>query len=330
MAGAVGARVVVCLLASGAMLTAACATAPRAGRFTGGAGRPVAETTERRDSGEVPADSLEAAIGKIRHLSQHARPIAKRLSGATIEDTDPRLAAVLLVLATAPAAASHRLVAEEYVRLGILDAAYDHYRRAVRLDPRDAAAFDGLARIWRDWGVPALGLADAHRAVYFAPASPEARNTLGTLLQNLGQPKAARAAYERAVALQPGAAYAFNNLCYLSILEGRASQAIDDCQRAIALDGTLKVARRNLALGYAAAGRPDLSRAELFRVDSPAAAHYNLGIISLARRDYPAAAAAFETACKIRPWPGAACARAQQLRTGAHRAGGRLSHDPNR
>jgi Flp pilus assembly protein TadD len=232
-------------------------------------------------------------------------------------------------LAAAPVAASHRLVAEEYVRLGILDAACNHYRRAVRLDPKDAAAYEGLARIWRDSGQLGLGLGNAHRAVHFAPASPEAHNTLGTVLLRLGQPKAARAAYERAIALQPEAAYAFNNLCYLSILEGRAAQAIDDCQRAIALDGTLTAARRNLALGYAAAGRLRLSRAELFRVDSPAAAHYNLGIISLARRDYPAAAAAFETACEIRPWPDAACARAQQLRTETRGARGGLSYDPD-
>ena len=42
-------------------------------------------------------------------------------------------------------------------------------------------------RVWRDWGLPALALGDAHRAIYYAPQSASARNTYGTVMQALGQ-----------------------------------------------------------------------------------------------------------------------------------------------
>jgi tetratricopeptide (TPR) repeat protein len=99
----------------------------------------------------------------------------------------------------------HRSVAERYRELGILDAAYDHFDRARQLDPTDAAAYEGLARVWRDWGFPRLGLADASRAVYFAPSRATAYNTLGTLLAGVGRQREARRAWNRALALEPRA-----------------------------------------------------------------------------------------------------------------------------
>jgi Flp pilus assembly protein TadD len=84
------------------------------------------------------------------------------------------------------------------------------------LNPRSAAAFDELARIWRDAGVPNLALPDATRAVYFAPTSAEAHNTLGTVLAMLGQLELARREFGRALALDPGAEYARTNLCRLA------------------------------------------------------------------------------------------------------------------
>ncbi|MGH9313307.1 MAG: tetratricopeptide repeat protein, partial [Vicinamibacterales bacterium] len=226
----------------------------------------------------------------------------------------PKLAAAVASLQAFPTAAAWGLVAAEYARLGILDAAYDHYRQAVALDPRDAAAYDALARIWRDSGLPHVGLGDARRAVYFAPHSAEAHNTLGTLLHALGQRRAARDAYEFALMLDPGAAYALNNLCYLSLLEGDSSGAIALCRRAIVLDPSLSPARRNLALSYASADRLDLAEQELLVADARPVAFYNLGIIGLARRDYPSALAAFEIACEARPAPPGACDRVARLR----------------
>jgi tetratricopeptide (TPR) repeat protein len=137
---------------------------------------------------------------------------------ATVEARDPALAAALLKLRLAPSAAQHRVVATEYQRLGILDAAFDQLTAAIRSDPRDATAYDARARLWRQWGYPLMGVADANRAIFYAPKSAAAYNTLGTLLGAAGRFEAARRAFERAVALDPAAAFARDNLSRLDRL----------------------------------------------------------------------------------------------------------------
>src|SRR5688500_6122152 len=179
--------------------------------------------------------SLMEYIGQMRERGVRARPAQPSpLLGSTVEAHDPELTAALAELAVIREPAQHRRVAERFRALKILDAAYDHFARARTLDPTDAAAYEGLARIWRDWGFPHLGLGDASRSVYYAPTWAPAHNTLGTILAALGRGGEARRAYERARALDPRAAYIRNNLCYLSFLEGQIEQAIAECRAAVA------------------------------------------------------------------------------------------------
>lgn len=165
---------------------------------------------------------------------------------ATVEASDPTLSTALAQLAVVETPEAHRLVGGVYRELGVLDMAYDHFLRASQLDRADAAAYEGLARIWRDWGFPHLGLGDASRAVYYAPASASAHNTLGTVLAALGRNRDARREYERAVHLDPRAAYPLNNLCYLSFREGDVSRALAECRAALAFDPGMKAARETL------------------------------------------------------------------------------------
>jgi Flp pilus assembly protein TadD len=240
--------------------------------------------------------SLEEYIGAVRKASEAARPAER---AATFEATNPPLAAALEALKAAPSAIQEDRVAELYRRAGILDAAYDHYTHALRLDPHDATAFDGRARIWRDWGFPGFGLGDAYRAVYFAPHSAAARNTLGTLLQAIGQVGAARQQYLHALALKPGASFALNNICYAAVISGSPS-AIDHCTQAVATAPQAPIIRHNLALAYAAAGQLDAARREFLRAD-PADASYNMGIVCLATGRYAQAATEFTAAAHDRP-----------------------------
>ena len=224
------------------------------------------------------------------------------------------LSAAFLGLTFDPTPAKHRRIAERYRELGILDFAYDHFHRAAQLDRSDAAAYEGLARIWRDWGMPALGLADALRAVHYAPSSPGVHNTLGTLLAALGQRTEARRAYEQAVALDAGAAYALNNLCYLSFLDGELLKAAGECRAALTIDPALTAARNNLALADAAEGRDDSARRGFLAAGGAAAAFYNMGIVQLAGRNYANAAKEFEAARDERPNWAAPRDRARQAR----------------
>jgi len=266
----------------------------------------------RRAADRTPAE-LEAFIEKVRHLSMTAKP-ARPNEAATLEMRDPRLAAARALLAEDPSPEHYRLVAESYARLGVGDAAYDHFMRAIGLNPRDASAYDGLARVWRNWGFPHLGLSDAHRAVFYAPDSPIAHNTLGTLLLDLGLVADARTAFERALALDGRAVYALNNLCYAYVMQGNHRSAIAACQRALDAEPTLVAAHINLGLAYVAAGDVDAGSRE-FSVDGDAAtARYNLGVALLATRRFHDAARAFDQAVALKPSIPLGRQRAEQAR----------------
>ena len=113
------------------------------------------------------------------------------------------------------------------VRLGILDAAHEHFSAARRSSmPTDAAAWDGLARIWRDWGLPQLALGDASPRRVLRPGLAASCTTRSARCCRRSVDRAeARAQYEQALALDATAAYALNNLCYAGVLEGDADEA---------------------------------------------------------------------------------------------------------
>jgi Flp pilus assembly protein TadD len=281
---------------------------------------PTAPATEpsAEAAAQPPAESLETFAAKVRRLSAEARPPRPVL--ATIEGEDGRLKESLAVAAQSPSPATLRGVAAEYVRLGILDNAYQYLSRALALDPTDAATHDQLARWWRDSGFPHLGLGDAYRAAYYAPQSAVVRNTLGTLLQAMGRPELARREYIRAIQMDPSAAYAFNNLCYSWVLEGDAPRALAACQQAIALQPGFAPALNNLALAHAVGGNVAEAQKAFARSGDTAAALFNTGILHLAQRQYGSAVEAFQAAHALKPSP-AAAARFAQARSAAAAAG---------
>jgi tetratricopeptide (TPR) repeat protein len=135
----------------------------------------------------------------------------------SIEQTDHGLRRALAVLRHEPSAAAHVEVAVAYYRLGVLDAAFEQFSQAIGLEPRNATAWDGRARLWRDWGLITPALADVHRARYFAPRRAEVLNTLGTILERAGQCNGARNAYRDAIELDGRAAWATQNLARLEM-----------------------------------------------------------------------------------------------------------------
>ena len=306
-------------LAVSVMLFAGCATGHNRSleqRFV----RPGEPAVDVGGPKVAPATSLSDFMAKVRHLS--SRPVSQARSvGASVEGTDARLAAALLAEAMLPSAATHLQVAAEYRRLGVLDSAYERFNRATQEAPRNAAAYEGLARIWRDWNLPGPALGDAYRAVYFAPGSASARNTLGTVLDALGHPEQARQAYVAALAIDPTAAWAQNNLCYLEFRLGRLREARARCEAAVALAPHMKSAHNNLALTLAASGDLVRAREEFLTSGDRATADYNMGIVDLANRQFASAARRFEGAITSRPDFTAAKARAHQARMSALETG---------
>jgi tetratricopeptide (TPR) repeat protein len=281
----------------------------------GCAGRAVEPPVARPAAPALAAEGPQSAPGSLHTAtSGEGRAPDSGPSGGgpvAVELADIHLREALTAYESARTARGAQSVAEQYARLGIADRAHHYYSAALALDPGHHGAHDGLARLWRDAGLPHLGLTNSYRAIYYAPDSPSAHNTLGTLLQALGQRSAARAAYERALLLDPAATYALNNLCYARLLEGHTAQAIEACSKALALDPAMVAARNNLALAYAAMDRMDDARMT-FAAGDPADALYNTGILHLARGEYRDALHAFSAAHTARPWSGRALARARQ------------------
>lgn len=217
---------------------------------------------------------------------------ARSGSAQTLEATRPTLGDIARRQATSPTAENERRLGDEYVNHGILDAAYDHFKAALRLDAHDAHSEEGIARIWRDWGFPHLGLSSAYRAVYWAPDSASAQNTLGTLLLKVGSVDAARDRFHQARQLDPAAAYPLNNLCYLLLANGRAVEAVDLCRAAVASDSQSEQVRNNLALALARTGDFEGAADTFESGPRTAAGSYNQGVFLLAAQQPDRARAA--------------------------------------
>jgi Flp pilus assembly protein TadD len=264
--------------------------------------KPVRSARSVPSAPSAPAapQSLESYIQKVRATSERARPDHTDRA-RSIEISDPMLAKELRALTLEPTAANHRAVAAAYVRHGVLDLAHEHFSAAVGLEPTDGGSYDGLARIWRDWGFPHLALPDAYRAVYFLPGSASAHNTLGTVLQALGRDVDARAQFEKALALDVNAAYALSNLCYGWRIAGHPTRAAEACRGALKLRPDLESARNNLALAYGEEGNLPAAIETLAASADKARAAYNEGLLHLAQRRYQDALNAFDVARAARP-----------------------------
>ena len=158
-----------------------------------------------------------------------------------------------------------------------------------RLAPSDAAAFDSMARIWRRWRAPHLGLADAWRAVGFAPRSPVPRNTLGTLLFDLGRVSEAREQFVRALELDGGAIYALRNLCAALQVDPKEAPAGAACRQAVTL-------AEQVAAQPPAGAAADPATA---RIETRAADLVRIGIDHLAHRRQTEATAALREAAEL-------------------------------
>jgi tetratricopeptide (TPR) repeat protein len=239
---------------------------------------------------------------------------AKSSESPTLETTNSGLGGALAALKLHPTADAYVAVGNEYRRLGVFDEAEANFQHALKINSFLPAAAEGLARVWRDWGMPQYGLPYAYRAVSAAPHSPSAENTLGTLLFALGDPEAARTHFQKSVALDPEAVYALNNLCYVAFMLGNGGPAVARCNEALALSPDVTTTQNNLALVYAAEGHTEQAADEFARAGDAAAANFNMGIVQMARHEYRAAADLFQAACRAKPEVAGACAWAAQAR----------------
>jgi tetratricopeptide (TPR) repeat protein len=306
----------------GVGVLAGCATGARANAsLTARFVKPGEPATDLGGPAPLTGQALRGQMKKVRQLVANTAPPRSTALGGRVENSDPRLAAALLLVAMAPSADHQLAVAQEYRRVGILDAAYDRAARAIEAEPRLAEAHEMQAKIWRDWGFPARALGAAYRAVSYAPKSVSARNTLGTVVESLGRYDDARRAFQAAADLDRSAAFPLNNLCHVELRVGRLDEARAQCEAALKRQPEFPAAHNNLALVFAASGDLVRAKQEFLLAGDVASAEYNIGIVYLADQQYGPAADSFEAAIKARPTFGAAKARAHEARVRAMSGG---------
>jgi Tfp pilus assembly protein PilF len=164
--------------------------------------------------GETPTID-RAALARAESDARARRSAERPRALPSIEQRYPALRDALKALAQSPSADAHIKVAIAYHQLHVLDAAFDHFSDAAVFDAKSIAAWDGRARVWRDWGFVGRALADVHRARFLGPDRADVYNTLGTILERAGQCDGARRAYRDALVRDSQATWARENLTRL-------------------------------------------------------------------------------------------------------------------
>lgn len=98
--------------------------------------------------------------------------------------------------------------------------AAEHYRKAIRLQPRAAEHHVGLGLALRAAGRLDEALAACRRAVSLRPDMAEAHHNLGNLLVAQGRVQEAKVSYRRALSVNPRLAESHLELCNIALAEG--------------------------------------------------------------------------------------------------------------
>jgi Flp pilus assembly protein TadD len=230
----------------------------------------------------------------------------------TVEASDPELAWSLALVTVAPTPENHRRVADEYLRLHVVDAAYTHYTAAVKLAPADGLAHAGLATVWRAWGFDDRSLGEAYRAVYFAPRAAAPHNALGVALASLGHLDEARSQFNLARRLDATASYPVANLCGLELDQNHIPEALALCGEAVGFADVAPATHALFGVTLARAGEFTRAHEEFLRAGTRAEAAYDLGMAYLRAGREEDAARAFRSIIVANP---AATRAIERLRT---------------
>lgn len=202
-------------------------------------------------------------------------------------------------------------LANRYQKLGFPEVAIEHGRLAIERAPDSDDAHIALAKLLRDHGRAAEGVAmlSAYTSSH-ASAGVSAWAWLGLLRDDTGDWKAGEAAHRQAIALVPGRDDLHNNLGYCLLRQGRREEAAAEFRATLKLHPHSAIAENNLALALAVGNKaPDRNQsgdkadakeavAHLQSVTDPASAHNNLAVAYIEAGRYAEAHKEIETALR--------------------------------
>ena len=207
-------------------------------------------------------------------------------------------------------AGAHNNLANALGRLGRLDEAVTHYRRALHLRPDFAEAHNNLGHALLDLGQFNDAAASCRRAAELKPGYAEAHDALGSAQLALGRIDEALTSYRRALEIEPQFAEAHNNFGNLWLELGRIDEALASYRRALKIDPNLAGAHNNLGNGLRSLGELEDAAASYGRAleinPDFAEAHCNLGVTLRLQGNTAAAQASCRRALEINPQSAAA------------------------
>ncbi|HKQ46696.1 MAG TPA: tetratricopeptide repeat protein [Phycisphaerae bacterium] len=160
-------------------------------------------------------------------------------------------------------------------------------------------------------------IAQYERAIASSPRAAVGYNRLGIVYQKLGRFADAENIFRQGAGADPTSAALLNNLGYCYQAQKRLPEAEQAYRDALVRSQDFQRARMNLAIVLAQLGRLEESVIEFSRVVAADAAHYNVAMVCLQKRDYAGAEHSLREALAINPnCPGAE----GQLRRVAHLA----------
>jgi Tfp pilus assembly protein PilF len=188
---------------------------------------------------------------------------------------------------------------------GRLDAAIEHYRRAVAIKSDYAPAYNNMGTALRAKGSVDAAIAAYRRAIETLPDYADAHYNLANALIEQNQGDEAAAHLRIAAQTLPTSAGVHNNLGKALADMGRLEEAALELRQAAALDPRSARAHRNLGNVLASQGRVDEALIHLRRAveiePSDAEGGYDLGTLLLEARRLEEAVVVFQAVLRNRP-----------------------------
>ncbi|RME82705.1 MAG: tetratricopeptide repeat protein [Caldilineae bacterium] len=152
-------------------------------------------------------------------------------------------------------AAAYRVLGVALSVQGDLEGAREAYQQALALHPDDAQAYAGLASVDERLGLSEEALAAYRQAVRLNPDDWQSQFRLGELYARAGDLAEAEKAYTAALTSNPGSAEAYFGLGLSAYKQCRLSTAVQALNQAVKLQPDLSTYRGLLAALYEAQGR---------------------------------------------------------------------------
>jgi len=140
-------------------------------------------------------------------------------------------------------------------RLGFASRSVDVLKRALGVDPTDAASWHQLGLAYLEQGARTDALSAFQRAIELDPDLSEAQNSLGGFWLESGNSRLAENAFREAIRIRPDYAEAHSNLANVLGSTNRFTEAIYHFERAIRFRPNFAAARFNYGVALARMNR---------------------------------------------------------------------------